>query len=127
MFTGTKLGLIFAKINLYRISLDFWTWDRPREVVSARSRRSRAETTRGPIPGPTSKIECDFVHITCLKKVDYKNTNLKCMYFPKFKTYLILFICMHTCISYRTLLTIFCHLIVINGNFKQVFINFLDL
>lgn len=31
------------------------TWDKPREVVSARARRVSAETTRGSIPGPRTK------------------------------------------------------------------------
>ena len=67
-----------SQFNIYRISPRTWDW--PREVVSTGAHRARAETTRGPIPGPRSKVECEVVYIICLKqKLIEKKANLKCI------------------------------------------------
>ena len=65
-----KLGLFLKNQHIQYHTLFFLsrTRDWRREVLSARVRMARTETTRGPIPGPISKIECDVVYIICLKQ-----------------------------------------------------------
>ena len=58
----------------------------------------------------------------------FKNEFKNACIFQNLKTYPILLLCINIqCKSCKTLLTKFCHLIIIIGNTKQGFIYFLDL